>query len=238
MFEKTASFGAVSFYPMTNVIFIFSGGTLDDHFAEGALKQNPGAKIIAADRGLEAAERLGIRPDFIIGDFDSASEEAVKEAYAAAEKYGTQIRRLNPVKDDTDTEAAVKAANELYPGPGTIYILGGTGTRLDHVLGNLSILGMGYTYGKDIILMDPHNRARMYFPGTYTMRREDFFGTYVSFFPIGEPVAGLTLSGFKYPLSEAVLHGLSTLAVSNEAKEEEETISFRSGRLLMIESKD
>ncbi len=236
--KKTASSGAVSLYLMTNVILIFSGGTLDDGFAGTVLKQNPGAKIIAADRGLEAVERLQIRPDFIIGDFDSASGEAVKSAYAVAEKYGIEIRRLNPIKDDTDTEAAVKAADELYPGPGTIYILGGTGTRLDHVLGNLSILGMGHTYGKDIILVDPHNRARMYFPGTYTMKREDFFGTYVSFFPIGEPVAGLTLRGFKYPLSEAVLHGLSTLAVSNEAKEEEETVSFKSGRLLMIESKD
>ncbi len=223
---------------MNNVILIFSGGVVDDGLAAATVKKYPDAVIIAADRGIEAVERLSVRPDFIIGDFDSADETAIKAAYAAAEKYGIEIERLNPMKNDTDTEAAVKAAIERYPGEGTILILGGTGTRLDHVLGNLSILGMGHPAGKDILLIDTNNRARMLFPGTHTFRKEDFFGTYVSFFPIGEPVTGLILQGFKYGLNGATLTGLSTRAVSNEAKEETESVTFETGRLLMIEAED
>lgn len=223
---------------MNNIIIIFSGGTIDDRLAEDTVKKYPEAVLIAADRGYVTMKRLGLRPDLIIGDFDSAPETAAEEAAAAAEKYGIVFERLNPMKNDTDTEAAIKAAIVRYPGEGKIILLGGTGTRLDHVLGNLSILGMGHEAGREVLLFDPTNRARMLFPGTHTFRKADFFGTYVSFFPIGEPVTGLVLKGFKYGLNGATLTGLSTRAVSNEAKEEEETVAFESGRLLMIESED
>lgn len=223
---------------MTNVILIFSGGALDDRFAEGIRKKYPEAKIIAADRGIEATERLHIKPDFIIGDFDSASEAAYQTAAELASKYGIEIERLNPMKNDTDTEAAVKAAMQRFPGEGSIYILGGTGTRLDHVLGNVSILGMGHEAGKEIFLVDSHNRVRMLFPGSHSFEKSGIFGTYVSFFPIGEPVTKLILTGFKYGLNGATLTGLSTRAVSNEVKDETANVTFSTGRLLMIESED
>lgn len=223
---------------MNNNIIIISGGAVDDALTEETVKKYPDARVIAADRGIEAILRLGLVPDFIIGDFDSASSAAVKKAEAAAEKYGIDFERLNPMKNDTDTEAAVKAALARYPGEGRILLLGATGTRLDHVLGNISILGMGHGTGKEILLLDAHNRARMLFPGVHTFQKTDFFGTYVSFFPIGEPVKGLILEGFKYGLNGATLTGLSTRAVSNEAKEPVETVTFASGRLLMVESAD
>ena len=56
-------------------------------------------------------------------------------------KGQTEIRRLNPIKDDTDTEYAIRLA--ISEGARSIVLLGATGSRIDHVLGNISLLGIG-----------------------------------------------------------------------------------------------
>ena len=59
---------------------IITGGTLDLAFARSFLERGSFAKVIAVDGGLEAADALGIVPDYIVGDFDTA-ERAVLEKY-------------------------------------------------------------------------------------------------------------------------------------------------------------
>ena len=75
-------------------------------FARELMEQDDKKMVIAADRGVEACVKLGITPDFIIGDFDSVSEEG-KEYLS---QYKGTVVSLNPVKDDTDTEAALHLA--------------------------------------------------------------------------------------------------------------------------------
>ena len=52
------------------------------------------------------------------------------------------------------------------------------------------------------------------------------------------PVSGLTMEGFKYPLSDATLEGFNTLTVSNEIVDETATISIGEGYLIICETTD
>ncbi len=112
---------------------------------ENVIKEHAGATIIAADRGLEACMKLQIEPDYVIGDFDSLDEQ-VKDAFLADRR---NVTKLNPIKDDTDSEAALHLAFEKTKG--VSFFLGGTGTRLDrNVFGNIAILGQGFVQDRHI----------------------------------------------------------------------------------------
>lgn len=213
------------------VTYILSGGQLDPAFAEKMLGQCEDKVIIAADRGVEACEKLGVTPDYIIGDFDSVSEAGQE----FLQRYTGMVVSLNSVKDDTDTEAALQLAFDKTQGD--IIILGGTGTRLDHVMGNISILRQGIERGRSVFLVDPYNRIRVV-EGKLSIEKEKQFGEYVSVFPLEGKAEGVTLTGFYYPLRDAVLEGASSLGVSNEIVEERADISVKKGCLLVIESRD
>jgi len=206
---------------MENRCIIISGGV----FGPVPEKQ-PGDFIIACDRGYVYCERLGLTPDLFIGDFDS---------YSGAVAPGVAVERLIPEKDDTDTESAIRLA--IRRGAERITLLGATGTRLDHVLGNIELLGIGLKAGIPIQICDAHNRIRMIDRGM-TLARKEQFGTYVSLIPYTECVEHLTLKGFKYPLTDACLRGFCSLGVSNEIVADTAEISFEGGILLVVESKD
>ena len=216
---------------------IFSGGRTDLVFAAEFMKDKKNAFLIAADRGLEAMMSLGFKPNAVIGDFDSASKETIDQVNSFEKEDDITVIRLNPVKDDTDTEAAVRFALENNKEPGDIYILGGTGSRVDHILGNISVLGLGQALGKKIILLDENNKIELLFEGR-TILKEEAFGDFVSLIPFGDEVTGLTLKGFKYPLKNGVLKGFNSLGISNEIVSKEAQISFDSGVLIMVQSKD
>lgn len=214
---------------------IFSGGNIDTGFAEMLLKQHKNSVLIAADRGIDTMLKMDIVPDFIIGDFDSASEEDVQNVYRLKEAYNIPVTKLVPEKDDTDTEAALTLA--LKHTNGDIYILGGTGTRIDHMLGNIAILGKAKDKGRHIILIDSHNRVEMLFHNT-AIKKSELFGPYISFFSFGDKVEKLTLEGFKYPLKDYDFGGYNSLGVSNELLQDEGYISFESGALIMVQARD
>ena len=212
---------------------IVAGGEVDHKLLAEVLA---GADtVIAADRGLEALQQAKVCPDYIIGDFDSASE-ATRARLAEYEKQpSAQVIRLQPEKDDTDSEAALQLA--FAHSTGDIVLLGGTGRRIDHLLANISILGQGLAHGRQVILQDSWNRIRMIASGC-TIRRDEQYGTYISLFPYSTRVEGLTLEGFKYPLHNATLEGFNSLGVSNELVKDEGVITFTRGTLIVVESID
>lgn len=213
-------------------IIVVSGGVVCDAFADRILEETEPFAVIAADSGMEYFYRSGKKPDVIIGDFDSVKSEALSYF---REQPDIEIRELVPEKDDTDTEAAIRLAVSM--GAEEITLLGATGSRLDHVLGNIELLGIGLQCGVPICMCDANNRIRMIDHGI-TLGRDEQFGTYVSLIPYTEQVEHLTLTGFKYPLSDACLRGFCSLGVSNEIKEQEAEIVFDGGILLVIESRD
>ena len=173
---------------------IISGGSIQDAFAGELLRDEEFDVILAADSGMEFLKREDIVPDVSIGDFDSVKAEAVE----LFQKYETvEFRQLNPIKDDTDTEYAIRYA--IAHGASEITLLGATGTRMDHVLGNISLLGIGLEQKVPITILDANNRIRMADHSLEILKTEQF-GKYVSLIPYSEKVTGLTLKGMKYPL--------------------------------------
>ena len=211
---------------------IISGGILDPDFALAFLREEKPELLIGADRGICFLKEKGIHPTHIVGDFDSASGEALEYFKQFPE---IPIRTFNPVKDFTDTAIAMELAME--EGADRIYILGGTGTRLDHVVANIKLLSHALERKKECVLMDAHNRIRL-IDQPLTIEKKKQYGKYVSLFAFGGQVKGLTLRGFFYPLTEYDMEAENPLGVSNEITAENGEISFSSGKLLVMESKD
>lgn len=211
---------------------IVSGGTVNEGFLTKIVKNGGFDVILAADAGMEALYRDHILPDIIVGDFDSVNPDTLEYFH---DKEQIEVCMLNPEKDDTDTEYAIREA--IRRGAREIVIVGGTGTRIDHVLGNICLLGIGLEHQVKICLMDEHNRMRM-IDQPLTLKKAEQYGKYVSLIPFSEYVQGVTLRGFKYPLTDYTMGGFNSLGISNEIVSEESSISLTSGQLIVIESKD
>lgn len=211
---------------------IVSGGTLDDNQVCSMIKNDGFDVIYAADAGMEALYRHHLTPDIIVGDFDSVCEEALSYFKRSGR---VELVELTPEKDDTDTEHAIRDA--ISRGFDHIVLVGATGTRLDHVLANISLLGIGLEEGITMEMVDAHNRIRMV-NGPISMEKESQFGKYVSLIPYSEVVENLTLEGFKYELNGYPLTGFNSLGVSNEIVADVAHINFSKGILLVIESRD
>ncbi len=219
---------------MTDVIIV-SGGNIQKDFALDFLKKNrtDATCIMAADSGLDFLRETGIEPDVAVGDFDSLTEAGA--AYLGALSH-TEILKLTPEKDDSDTQHAVNFAMDR--GAERILILGATGSRIDHLLANLELLLLGKKRGVKIALADSKNYVTLIESGM-VLKKQEQFGSYVSFFPLGGDVRGLTLKGFKYPLFEHHLRAEDCgLSVSNEIVEDTASVEFAGGNLMMLMTRD
>lgn len=237
---------------------IVSGGDIQSDFALYFLKKNiekagrENIRLIAADRGLEFFLDYLILPDVVIGDFDSLSEDGKNFLEMQNEDipYGgmlewklqkgegkvVEVVRLRPEKDDSDTQSAMNYA--IQNGAKEIVILGVTGNRVDHLMANFGLLILAQKQDTEVALADRYNYMKLIPSGTILKKAEQF-GKYVSFFPLGGDVTGLTLEGFKYPLDKYHLTTAdSGLTASNEISEEYAKVTYESGTLLMIMSRD
>ena len=211
---------------------LVSGGTVSEGFVSEVIKKGGYDVVMAADSGMDFLYRVGILPDIIVGDFDSVDEKILT---FFKEKPQIEICSLNPQKDDTDTEHAIHYAIEH--GASSISILGGTGKRMDHFLGNVSLLGIGLEEAVSIELLDANNRIRMV-DRPVRISKAKQFGKYLSLIPYSGIVKDITVTGVKYPLNHEDLGGFNARGVSNEIIAEEAVIKFSDGILLVIESKD
>lgn len=183
--------------------------------------------IIACDAGYRNCERLGCRPNIIVGDFDSAPHP---------QALGEEIIVLPHVKDDTDTEYAAKLA--VQKGFTDVLMLGALGgKRLEHTLANLCT-GLGLEkQGVHVTLQDERSRISYVLGGeqrTYTKGEYPFF----SVFPMEGQAEGVWERGSFYELTDAVLTANYPLGISNEyaAGSDQITVSTRKGALVVIET--
>lgn len=211
---------------------ILTGGRIEESFCLKYLEKQPFDFYIAVDSGLQFFYKNHLNPDLIVGDFDSVSGEALH--YFERQKEVKWLR-LIPEKDDTDTECAVRQA--VLQGYGQIHILGGTGSRLDHMMATVGLLGMALEENVEILLLDSHNRARM-IDHKLVITKKEQYGNYVSLLPVTPKVTGVTLKGMKYPLSDYTMVSYKSLGVSNEIVEDAAEIYLKDGALLVVESKD
>lgn len=217
---------------MSKRTVIVSGGILEKEFVLPILQSEETEFIIGVDKGLQFLYENGIKPDYIVGDFDSVPREIV-EYYRTEENV--PIREFNPVKDASDTEIALRLCLGLRRKE--IYILGGTGNRIDHLWANIQCLNIALAAGSEAMILDSHNRIRILEHGI-TLTRAEAFGKYFSVFPLELPVEDFSISGAKYPLQNHLLSAGDSLCESNEFAEDEVKISFVCGKVILMETRD
>lgn len=208
---------------------LIAGGTVDIQWAGGFVKMHNYDKIIAVDGGLSAANLLRITPDIIVGDFDTVDQELLSHY-----EKSCIVERLNPVKDDTDTQYAINRMIEL--GADEIHIIGGGGGRMDHMLSNIYMLKMAHEKGVRAIMYDEINKISIV-QGKTVIKKDRAYGRYISFIQLEKPARDVTFTGFKYNVEHFDFDTSIEyrMGVSNEFAEDIATIDMADGMFVMIE---
>lgn len=176
--------------------------------------------VIFCDCGLRHMAALRAQPGLIVGDFDSH------------ERPETEVETivLPREKDDTDTMFAVKEA--LRRGYEDFLLIGVVGARLDHTLGNVSILLYLDALGKKGRIIDDY--SEMEIVSDKAVYVNDCF-SYFSLLNISGSARGVTITGAKYPLRDAEISCEYQYGISNEVLcGEVAKISVREGRMLLV----
>lgn len=185
--------------------------------------------IIACDGGMGSCRKAGITPQVILGDFDSA-ESSDKQFF---ENMGVESFTFPARKDMTDSEIGMWLAEER--GAEVIYMMGMTGSRLDHTITNIQLLLQPLKKGIRAILADTNNTIEL---TNSSLNIEGKKGELVSLIPLTERVSGITTTGLEYALNNADMHMGGSIGVSNVMLEDNACVTVKKGILMVIKSRD
>ena len=156
------------------------------------VKQLSNSRVIAADSGMLHAAALKLSPELWVGDFDSTPQ-------SLADQWHNVPRQTHPVdKDASDGELAISEA--LRRGATSLILVGGMGGQLDHVLAHVGFLVTLADRGVDVMMTSGTEEAyglagEFHLPQAKTGER-------ISVMPFTNLI-GLTITGVKYPLTNA-----------------------------------
>lgn len=175
--------------------------------------------IIAADNGFAVLEKLNIKPDLVVGDFDSLGFLP-----DVANKIVLPIR-----KDNTDIAAALEIA--LDKGFSDIFVYGAAGGKLDHTFANIALVADMSRRGVNCVFLGENTNFT-----AVTNGKQCFKGATgrVSVFCFGDVASGVTLKGFEYNLDGAKLEPFVPLGVSNSFNGDTAEISVDNGTLIIM----
>lgn len=196
---------------------IIAGGDLP-----GRITVPEGALVLCADCGLRHALAQGIRPDVLIGDFDS---------YTQALPEGIPVLRLPVEKDVTDTMRAVQYGREQGCRTFEIYGVFG-GERIDHSIANLQMLHTMAAQGLHGTLHHGQTTVTVQMPGT--VRYPAYRGSF-SLFALTETCGDVTIRGTKYNAAHLTLQSSFPLGVSNSITGDCAEVTLGSGILLVVQ---
>lgn len=176
--------------------------------------------FVFCDSGLKHMDRLGVKPNLIVGDFDSYDNP----------NLAVETIVLPCVKDDTDTVFAVKEM--IRRGAKDFLVIGAIGARLDHTLGNVGILNMLNSEGLKGAIIDDYSEIEIISGGPWLV--EDKY-SFFSLLNITGVAKGITIKNAKYNLDNAEItcdyqYGVSNEVIPGKTAE----ISISDGKLLLI----
>lgn len=176
--------------------------------------------IIACDKGYLYAKKLKIKPDIIVGDFDSSKMPNIN----------ANIIAVDSIKDDTDTGLAVKYA--LRNGYKDIDIMCALGGRIDHTLANVSLMKYIVEHNGTAKIMS--NDATIIAVGNGKVRIKKDGSEYLSIFSLSDRSKIDYIKGTKYDKKNIVLKNSFPLGVSNEIRNKYAEISVAKGIVLIV----
>ena len=181
--------------------------------------------IVAADSGAARLAAIGIQPHVIIGDFDSLDPVELWRLRAG----GVEVVEHPAPEQRTDADVAIELA--LRRGASSVIVLGVFGgARIDHALGNLSLLSQPSL--RDIPTWAVDGWSALTILRGDGVRETHFHGRpgdYISVIPLSDRVEGVAIVGAKWPLQDAVLERGLVQAVSNELVGERAMIRISAG---------
>lgn len=176
--------------------------------------------IVYCDSGLKHLEALRISPSLIVGDFDSHENPHLD----------VETIVLPCEKDDTDTVFAVKEA--IKRGFGDFLLIGVIGARLDHSLGNVSILLYLDSLGIKGKIIDDYSEMEL------VSSEPAFIDDSYSFFSllnVSGTARGITIENAKYSLNNAEITCEYQYGISNEVLSGQTAkVTVSSGKLLLV----
>lgn len=185
--------------------------------------------IVGVDKGCNILREIEATPNIILGDFDSIDKEVLNYY----KDKGVKIEKFNPEKDYTDTDLGYIKALEVNPSE--IILFGATGSRIDHMLGNIGILLKGLRENIKVTIVDDNNR--MYAVNKSSLVKKEK-GCVISFHALSDVVKNLTIKNGKYPLNNYDMTLLEPRAICNEFLDDDIYIEFDSGIILILYTKD
>lgn len=186
---------------------------------EQILPKNDVDLVIAADGGIAWLSELNIKPDLVLGDFDSFEGNPPEGAL------------IHPVrKDDTDMGLAVQEG--LERGYVNFELYGGTGGREDHTMANYQLLKKIALRGGRGYLIGPRMTATVVLDSEINFYSKDT-GT-ISVFSMDENAENVDIEGLSYELRSETLTNSYALGVSNSFVGNHARIAVKKGTLLII----
>ena len=176
--------------------------------------------VVFCDSGLKHLEHLQVQPSLIVGDFDSHENPHLD----------VETIVLPCEKDDTDTVYAVKEA--INRGFDDFLLIGIVGARLDHTLGNVSILLHLDLLGKKGCIIDDYSEMEIVSDEpVFICDQYSFF----SLLNITGCAKGITITGAKYPLDGGEITCEYQYGISNEVLPGKTAqVAVSCGKLLLI----
>ncbi len=214
---------------MKNAVIISNGLISDLEYTKKLISDDD--FVICADGAAHYLMKMGITPDVWIGDYDSCTMTGEEFSRFSAR---SEIIRLNPIKDATDTEEACDYV--INHGFESVIMLGSVGTRMDHSLANIYLLKKFADCGIDARIVNENNIIFVAKEDNAIRSAGGF--NYVSLIPLSGELCDVCISGMKYTLNHADISQFSSLGVSNEITEDEGRITIGHGNALIILSKD
>ncbi len=196
--------------------YIFSAVEMKNNFP----KPDRDDLIIAADAGYKNVKRAGLKPDVIIGDFDSSEKP----------ETDTPIEVFPILKDDTDTMLAIKYGfNNGYK---RFAIYGGIGgERTDHTIANIQSLAYIADHGGEGFLVGESEYFALIKNSHITLLSEK--GKTLSVFAYGGIAEGISIKGAVYEAENLTLSPFFPLGVSNKFKEDNAVVGVENGCILI-----
>ncbi len=176
--------------------------------------------VIAADAGLLTTDNLKLKPDYIVGDFDSL--KFIPE--------GDNIIKHPKMKNETDLILAVDIA--LEKGYNNFKIYGCLGGRLDQTIASIQTLAYIDKHGGNGVLLSQRESVALIKNSSISFT-EKCKGT-ISVFSYSKECHGVEIEGLLYSLDNADVTNKFPLGVSNEFKGEKSKISVEKGTLVVI----
>ena len=205
-------------------ILIFANGELPDRDKSRSLIRDRDY-IICADGGTRHARALGLKPDLVIGDMDSAGKDELQRL----KESNVPLELFSHDKNETDLELAIQRAIEMNPEQ--ILILAALGGRLDQTLANIALLADPRLSAFDVQLDDGVEQVLLCRDQVQLDGRP---GDLVSLIPWQGPVSKVETENLEWALHKETLYPDKTRGISNEMTAETASVSIVSGLLLVV----